>query len=100
MAYHLYEGLLVLLVTFLGMGIALFLTRKPPWTRIEKMLLAVTVICYLLDTIWWWRGLHYPWTDLLLQFKGHTLQITAFFVTALISFLVLIGMRGRSIMTR
>lgn len=90
MSYHLSQGLAVIAVTLFLMILFLYLTRRGKWMISDKILLFITIICYLLDTIWWLFYLDYPYTAVYFQYKGHTLQLTIFFVLALLSFTILI----------
>ncbi|MGX6977875.1 hypothetical protein ACWN8V_01175 [Vagococcus elongatus] len=90
MDYHMSEGLAVIAVTLVLIVLFLFLTRQAKWLLSDKILLLITGICYLLDTIWWLFYLDYPYTAIYFQYKNHTLQLTVFFVIALVSFVLLI----------
>lgn len=90
MNYHLSEGMLVIGITLFFIVIFLFLTRDALWTRKDKVLLSITILCYCLDTIWWFFAIHYPFTDIYFQFHGHTEQLTIFFICSFIAFINLI----------
>ncbi|MHC5229178.1 hypothetical protein ACYSNW_12915 [Enterococcus sp. LJL99] len=100
MSYHLSEGMLVIVITLVFIGLFLFLTRKAPWTFRDKLLLLMTVICYCLDTIWWLFNLHYSFTDIYFQFAGHTEQLTIFFICSFITFVSLIFGRYKRLKNR
>lgn len=97
MSYHLSEGILVIVITLLVIGLFLFLTRKALWTFKDKLLLLITVVCYCLDTIWWFFHLHYLFTDIYFQFADHTEQLTIFFVCSFIAFISLILSRYKQL---
>ncbi|MBO0448857.1 hypothetical protein JZO76_04835 [Enterococcus sp. MJM12] len=93
MTYSVSEGLFVIFITLVGMGFLLGLTWKVPFQKIDYFLLAVTIICYVFDTIWWWFDLHFKWSDWYFTFHGHREQVTIFFIVAAISFCSLIVLR-------
>ncbi len=90
MSYHCSEGLAVIAITLVLIILCLFFTRKASWTLSNKLLLFMTIICYLLDTIWWLFYIDIPFTAIYFQYRGHTLQLTIFFIAALLSFSLLI----------
>ncbi|WP_245812923.1 hypothetical protein [Enterococcus canintestini] len=93
MTYSTSEGLFVILITIVGMGTLLALTRKTPWHKMDLFLLILTGIFYLLDTVWWWFNLHFYWSDIYFTFGKHREQLTIFFILAGISFGILMVLR-------
>lgn len=93
--FFLVEGLLVIVVTLVAMLAALWLVRRAAWSCKDSILLCSTGICYLLDTVWWLKRLHFAYTDILFRFRGRFFKLTVFFMLALFCFLWLIGSRYR-----
>lgn len=92
-AFDFYQGIVVILVTLTIMAVLLFLTRRPAWDLPELVLLATFAICYILDTLWWWHGWHFSFTDHYFIIDDHRYQLTIFFILSGLFFLALIVKR-------
>lgn len=97
MNFFISEGLSVIVATLIIMGGLLVLTRQAKWFRSDIMLLGFCVLCYLLDTIWWWFEIRIPFTEISFCFHGKPYILTVFFAASAISFTVLIIRRWRRI---
>lgn len=83
-----------LMVAALIIGLfCLFYTRKAKWTGKDWGLLSFSLLNFALDTLWWWRRLHFWFTDFYFMLGSQQMKLTIFFIASLVSFILLIKNR-------
>ncbi|MHC5248961.1 hypothetical protein [Enterococcus sp. LJL90] len=84
------ENSLVMFAALLLVVGLIIRTRKILWSKSEKFLLLLTVGFFCLDTLWWWQGWHFFWSDFDFQIGQDTFKLTIFFIGWLISYFSLL----------